>query len=106
MVSRLCSRGKAKFTELTPRAAFRRKSSSRRASRRRSPATRIRYDHLDHPIGIDFLDLRNGATRRVLTVNMPQRFSAPGLAVSPDGKWLLYGLFDFEDDIMLFEDFR
>ena len=66
----------------------------------------IRYDHPDHPIGIDFLDLRNGATRRVLTVNMPQRFSAPGLAVSPDGKWLLYALFDYEDDIMLFEDFR
>jgi len=38
--------------------------------------------------------------------NKPQRFSAPGLAVSPDGKWLLYALFDFEDDIMLFEDFR
>jgi len=66
----------------------------------------IRYDHPDHPIGIDFLDLRNGTTRRVLTVNMAQRFSADGLAVSPDGKWLLYALFDFEDDIMLFEDFR
>jgi hypothetical protein len=66
----------------------------------------IRYDNPDHPIEIDFLDLRNGATRRVLTVNMAQRFDAPGLSVSPDGKWLLYALFDFEDDIMLFEDFH
>src|SRR5215469_5677645 len=41
MVSRLCSRGKAKFTKLTPRAAFRRKSYSRRAARRGSPATRM-----------------------------------------------------------------
>ena len=66
----------------------------------------IRYDNWDHPIRIDFLDLRTGASRRVLTLNMPQRFNAPGLSVSPDGKWLLYALFDFEDDIMLFEGFQ
>jgi len=48
----------------------------------------IRYDRPGHPIGIDFLDLRNGATRRVLTVNMAQRFSAffrdcPQISVNP-----------------------
>jgi len=66
----------------------------------------IRYDRMDAPIGIDFIDLRTGTVRRVLTTNMPQRQSTPGLSVSLDGRWFLYALYDFEDDLMQFENFR
>jgi hypothetical protein len=42
----------------------------------------------------------------VLTIKSPQRFSSNGLTVSPEGKWFLYSVFDFEDDLMQFENFR
>ncbi len=66
----------------------------------------IPYDHPDRPAGIDLVDLRTGAIKHVLTVDMPQRFNAGGFSVSPDERWLLYVLYDFEDDIMQFENFR
>jgi hypothetical protein len=66
----------------------------------------IRYDHPDRPAGIDFVDLGKGAIHRVLTLEMPQRFTGSGLSVSPDGRWFLCVLYDFEDDIMQYENFR
>ena len=68
----------------------------------------IRYvDHPDRPAGIDFMNLRSSALKRVLTINMPQRFTGNGFSISPDGRWFLYVLYDFEDDIMQeFENFR
>ena len=65
----------------------------------------IRFDQPDRPIGIDLLDFDTGAKRRVLTINRPQRFCGKGLSVSPDSRWLLYTLIDFEDDLMMFEPF-
>lgn len=66
----------------------------------------IRYERADSPIGIDFIDIRTGSVRRVLTIHVPHRQSAEGLSVSPDGRWFLYTLYDFQDDLMLFENFR
>jgi hypothetical protein len=66
----------------------------------------IRFDRLDAPISIDVVDLRTTTIRRVLNINAPQRQNSPGLSISPDRKWFLYALMDFEDDLMQFENFR
>ena len=66
----------------------------------------IRYERLDDPIGIELIDLRTGSVKRVLTINVPQRQSAYGFSVSRDARWFLHAMFDFEDDLMQFENFH
>ena len=55
---------------------------------------------------IEFLDLPSGKIHQVYTLEKPP---APwnGLAVSPDGKWLLFSQLDaISSDLMLVENFR
>ncbi len=50
------------------------------------------------------------ATRRAMHVFVPEKdavYANPGLALSPDGRWILYAQVDQEtSDIMLVENFR
>ncbi len=50
------------------------------------------------------------ATRQVTRVFVPEKkpcFGEPGLALSPDGRWILYAQIDQRtSDIMLVENFR
>lgn len=50
------------------------------------------------------------ATRQVTRVTVPEKdpqYGSPGLALSPDGSWILYMQIDrVESDIMLVENFR
>jgi hypothetical protein len=66
----------------------------------------IRYESQDLPTTIDYLDLKTGLTRRVIATDAPQRMGHKGFSVSPDGRLFLYSLFDFEDDLMQFENFQ
>ena len=66
----------------------------------------IRYDKADHTTAIDLVDLPSGDIQRVRPLDHPQRFSAPGLSMSPDGRWFLYTKFEHESDLMQFENFR
>jgi Tol biopolymer transport system component len=53
-----------------------------------------------------FRDLKRNASRAVLTLNKPFRFTSQGLAVSPDGQTLLYAGYDYQGDLMLIDPFR
>jgi len=65
------------------------------------------FEEQDRRAHIDFVPYSGAKPRRVLTMNVPQRFNGSGFSVSADGRWLLYALFDdFQDDIMQFENFR
>jgi Tol biopolymer transport system component/DNA-binding winged helix-turn-helix (wHTH) protein len=56
---------------------------------------------------VDLLDLRTSRIRRIYTPDKPPEPWAGDLAVSPDGKWLLYSRIDeMASDIMLVENFH
>ena len=56
---------------------------------------------------IDFFNFGTGRTTQVATVEKELELAYPSLAVSPDGRWLLYVQVDsLESDIMLAENFR
>ncbi len=56
---------------------------------------------------IDFLDLQTSKVRRIYRPEKPALPSLGGLAVSPDGKWLLYSQIDeIVSDLMLVENFH
>jgi hypothetical protein len=57
--------------------------------------------------GIAFLDLNTSRTKRVFDLENRPATQAPGLAVSPDKKTILYTQLDaLGGDIMLVENFR
>lgn len=57
--------------------------------------------------GIDFFDFTTHRTTRVFDLENRPALWAPGLAVSPDRKSILYTQLDaLNSDIMLVEDFR
>jgi Tol biopolymer transport system component len=59
-----------------------------------------------HPT-IDFFNFATGRTSQVAVIEKELQLTSPSLAVSPDGRWLLYAEVDnFENDIMLVENFR
>src|SRR2546425_3640876 len=59
-----------------------------------------------HPI-IDFFNFATVRTSQVAVIDKELQLTSPSLAVSPDGRWLLYAEVDnFENDIMLVENFR
>jgi len=59
-----------------------------------------------HPT-IDFFDFATGRMKQVAAVEKELQLVYPSLAVSPDGRWLLYVQVDsFESDIMMVENFR
>ncbi len=61
---------------------------------------------MPHPT-IDFFDFATGRTKQVAAVQKEIQLVSPSLAVSPDGRWLLYVQADkLESDIMLMENFR
>jgi len=59
-----------------------------------------------HPT-IDFFNFATGRTSKVATIEKEVQLTSPSLAVSPDGRSLLYVQVDsFESDIVLAENFR
>ena len=60
-------------------------------------------DHSTRPISLNFYDLATRTSRKVMTFeHSPIPGGGPGLAVSPDGRWLLYSQSDDEQsEIML-----
>lgn len=66
-------------------------------------ATGIYYtDTLSKPVSINFYEFASGVTRTVMTLKQVPVPSGPGIAVSPDGRWLLYTQIDDEQsEIML-----
>jgi hypothetical protein len=59
-----------------------------------------------HPT-IDFFDFATRRTKQIAGVEKELQLVSPSLAVSPDGRWLLYVQVEsFESDIMLMENFR
>jgi eukaryotic-like serine/threonine-protein kinase len=56
---------------------------------------------------VEFFHLVTGKTRKIAELEKPIMTWAPGLAVSPDGRWLLYTQIDQSGrDLMLLENFR
>ena len=67
-------------------------------------ATGIYYtDSASKPVSVNFYELASRSTRRVMTLQQtPIPGSGPGISVSPDGRWLLYGQSgDESSEIML-----
>jgi Tol biopolymer transport system component len=59
-------------------------------------------DSLSQPVTINFYEFATQATRTVMTVKeAPPPGTGPGIAVSPDGRWLLYTEKDEHSEIML-----
>jgi tricorn protease-like protein len=72
----------------------------------RSPGKKVtsRTHILIENLSLDFLDLSTMKVRPVLRSNRPAML---GLAISPDGRWLLYSQLDaFDADLILVENFR
>jgi Tol biopolymer transport system component/DNA-binding winged helix-turn-helix (wHTH) protein len=54
-------------------------------------------DHSSRPISVNFYEFASRASRKVMTLeHSPVPGGGPGLAVSPDGHWLLYSEIDDE----------
>lgn len=70
---------------------------------------RIYYTTAMPPLGarVEFLDLTTGATREIAPITGALEVTIPGLAVSADGRSLLYAQYDESgSDIMMIETFR
>jgi Tol biopolymer transport system component/DNA-binding winged helix-turn-helix (wHTH) protein len=62
-------------------------------------------DSLSQPVKINFYEFATKVTRTVMTVKeAPPPGGGPGIAVSPDGRWLLYTEKDEHSEIMLAPD--
>jgi Tol biopolymer transport system component len=56
---------------------------------------------------VEFFNLATGKAREIATLEKPIMTGTAGLAVSPDGRWLLYTQIDLNGrDLMLVENFR
>jgi hypothetical protein len=59
------------------------------------------------PPSLHFFDFGTHQVRRTIQFPQPPVVSLPGLAVSPDGRWILYSEVDEDNaDIMLLENFQ
>lgn len=59
------------------------------------------------PLAIILYSFATGQVRKIVAVERAPQWITPGLAVSPDGRWILYAQVDQQDsDIMLVENFR
>ena len=64
----------------------------------------IYFINSDSEAAIEFFDFATRRASRVTEIKTPNN---PGLAISPDGRWILYAQVDRTDgDIMLVENFR
>jgi Tol biopolymer transport system component len=74
------------------------------------PVRNLEHNRLtDKGDSIKFLDFRTGQIRLVANVAKPFNFNAGtgGLAISPDGRWILYQQFDQAgSELMFVKDFR
>ena len=60
-----------------------------------------------NPPRLHFWDFAMRRVRELISFPRPPVASLPGLAVSPDGRWVLYSQVDEDNaDIMLLENFR
>jgi hypothetical protein len=53
-----------------------------------------------------FLDLKQNVSKVALQLAKKFRYTSRGLAVSPDGQWVLYAGYDYKGDLMLIDPFR
>ena len=70
-------------------------------------ATGVYYtDSVSNPITVNFYEFANRSTRKLMTLKQtPVPGLGPGISVSPDGRWLLYGQSgDESSEIMLAPD--
>jgi Tol biopolymer transport system component/DNA-binding winged helix-turn-helix (wHTH) protein len=70
-------------------------------------ATGIYYtDSVSNPVTVNFYEFANRSTRKLMTLKQtPVPGLGPGISVSPDGRWLLYGQSgDESSEIMLAPD--
>jgi Tol biopolymer transport system component/DNA-binding winged helix-turn-helix (wHTH) protein len=59
-------------------------------------------ESLAKPVNVNFYDFRTQTQRTLMTLKQTSAPAGPGLAVSPDGRWLLYGQVENEQsEIML-----
>ena len=60
-------------------------------------------DSASKPVSVNFYDLATGNTRKLMTLKQtPIPGNGPGISISPDGRWLLYGQSgDESSEIML-----
>jgi dipeptidyl aminopeptidase/acylaminoacyl peptidase len=66
----------------------------------------IPVEHLDQRSQLMFLDLKQNVSRVALALGKKFRYTSQGLAVSPDGQWVLYAGYDYQGDLMLIDPFR
>ena len=72
----------------------------------RSQLFAMTFSGADDPAAVDRIDLSSGKVLSRLILPIPQRYTSAGLAISPDGNWLLYPAFEMRSDLMRFEHFR
>jgi Tol biopolymer transport system component/DNA-binding winged helix-turn-helix (wHTH) protein len=61
-------------------------------------------DTSSKPVTVNFYEFANGVTRTVMTLKQVPVPSGPGIAVSPDGRWLLYTQVDDEQSEIMLAD--
>jgi hypothetical protein len=65
------------------------------------------FNHKPIPRAIEFFDFETQRTTKVAEIEKPLQAWNSGLAVSPDGQWVLYSQIDQSgSDIMLVENFH
>lgn len=63
-------------------------------------------DGLDSPTKILQHDISTGRTRTVTKLGKALRWASWGLTLSPDRRWFLYSMYEFDSDLTLVENFR
>jgi Tol biopolymer transport system component len=66
----------------------------------------IPSEHADEMSRVMFLDLKQNVSKVALQLAKKFRYTSRGLAVSPDGQWVLYAGYDYKGDLMLIDPFR
>jgi Tol biopolymer transport system component len=56
--------------------------------------------------GILYHDAVTGQKRKVATMPGRRRWTASGLSLSPDRRWFVFAMYEFDSDLMLVENFR
>jgi Tol biopolymer transport system component len=60
---------------------------------------------LDEPSKVMFVDWKRNVRRVALMLGKPFRYTAEGLSVSPDGRSVLFVLYNYQGDLMLIDPF-
>jgi Tol biopolymer transport system component len=66
----------------------------------------IPCEHRDQISQLMFLDFKQNVSKVALPLAKKFRYTAEGLSVSPDGRWVLYVGYDYQGDLMLIDPFR